>query len=298
MASRRDFIKQSAVLGMGAVISPDFFTESRLQMGLQLFTVNKEMKTDLVNTVKKVAAMGYTEVETYAFNTTPVNSYWNVEVKALQQIFDNNGIRSISGHYDLSTYIMPGKTDDDLKRYVDHCIQGALVLKQEYIVWPWLNPELRNLDTYKQLANKLNRIGEQIKQADLQLAYHNHGFEFDLHDGQKGYDIILNETDQDLVKIELDIYWFSHSSKIPVHEYFKKFPGRFPLIHFKDMDRKNRDLHTVLGAGSIDFKPYIADYNLAGVKHVMVEQGNNYVPDVFDCISRSAKYMKENLLFP
>jgi sugar phosphate isomerase/epimerase len=298
MVLRRDFIKQSAVFGMGAMIIPDFFTESRLQLGLQLFTVNKEMKTDLVNTLKKIAAMGYTEVETYDFHAANVNSYWNVEPKALKKILDGNGLRSISGHYDLSSYIMPGKTDDDLKRYVDHCIQGALVLNQEYIIWPWLNPELRNMETYKRLADQLNRIGEQIKQANLQLAYHNHGFEFDQHNGEIGYDTILNDTDKDLVKLELDIYWFSHSSKIPAHDYFKKFPGRFPLFHFKDMDRKDRELHSVLGAGSIDFKPYVADYKLAGVKHVMVEQGNNYVPDVFDCISRSSKYMRENLLFP
>lgn len=126
MASRRDFIKQSAVFGMGVIVSPDYFTESKLQLGLQLFTVNKEMKSDLVGTLKKVAAMGYKEVETYDFRAADANSYWNVEAKALKKVLDANGLRSISGHYDLSSYIMPGKTDDDLKRYVDHCIQGAL----------------------------------------------------------------------------------------------------------------------------------------------------------------------------
>ena len=298
MVSRRDFIKQGTVLGMGAIISPDFFSSSKFQLGLQLFTLNKEMKADVATTLKKVASLGYKEVETYGFNTDQSPVYWNVAPKELQQIFDDHGLRSISGHYDLSNYMLPGKTDDDMKRYVDQCIQGALILKQEYIVWPWLNPELRNMESYKRLAGTLNRIAEQIKGAGLQFAYHNHGFEFDLHNDQLPYDIILNETDPDLVKLELDIYWFSHSSKIPAHEYFSKFPGRFPLLHFKDMDKKDRELHTVLGTGSIDFKPYVADYTLAGVKHVMVEQGNNYLPNVFDCISRSAKYMQENLLFP
>jgi len=62
------------------------------------------------------------------------------------------------------------------------------------------------------------------------------------------------------------------------------------------MDKKDRELHTVLGVGSIDFKPYTADYKLAGVKHIMVEQGNNYMPTVFDCIERSAWYIKQNLI--
>jgi sugar phosphate isomerase/epimerase len=296
MTSRREFIKQSTVLGMGAIISPEIFKKSKYKLGLQLYTLNKEMNTDLVETLKKVAAIGYKEVETFGFNYGDIKNYWNLEPKALKQILDDNGLHSISGHYALNNFMLPGKTDDDLKRYVEQSIEGALVLKQEYIVWPWLNPELRTIEKFKLLSEKLNIIGEQIKKANLQLAYHNHGFEFDEQNGQIGYDIILNETESDLVKIEMDIYWFSHSAKLPAHHYFEKYPNRFPLLHFKDMDKKDRELHTVLGEGSIDFKPYVADYKLAGVKHIMVEQGNNYVPNVFDCVERGAKYMKKNFV--
>ena len=193
--------------------------------------------------------------------------------------------------------MLPGKTNDDLKRYVDESIIGALTLKQEYITWPWLNPELRTIEKFKLLAEKLNSIGEQIKKANLQLAYHNHGFEFEEQNGAIGYDIILGETDSDLVKMEMDIYWFAHSSKLPAHHYFEQYPTRFPLLHFKDMDKNDREPHTVLGEGSIDFKPYVANYKLAGVKHIMVEQGNNYVPNAFDCIGRSAKYMRQKLMY-
>ena len=297
MTSRRKFIKQSTVLGMGAVINPELFKKSKYKPGLQLYTLNKEMNTDLVGTLKKVANMGYKEVETFGFNYGGIKYYWNLEPKALKQILDDNGLHSISGHYALNNFMLPGKTDDDLKRYVDESINGALVLKQQYIVWPWLNPELRTIEKFKVLVEKLNMIGEQIKKANLQLGYHNHGFEFDEQHGQIGYNIILNETDSNLVKMEMDIYWFSHSSKLPAHHYFEKYPNRFPLLHFKDMDKKDRELHTVLGQGSIDFKPYVADYKLAGVKHIMVEQGNNYVPNAFDCIERSARYMKRNLIF-
>ena len=62
------------------------------------------------------------------------------------------------------------------------------------------------------------------------------------------------------------------------------------------MDKKDRELHTILDVGSIDFKLYTADFKLAGVKHIMVEQGNNYMPTVFGCIERSARYMKQNLI--
>lgn len=296
MTTRRKFIKQSTVIGMGAFMNTDVFKKNKYKPGLQLYTLNNEMNTDLAGTLKKVAILGYKEVETFGFNYGTTKYYWNLEPKALKQILDDNGLHSISGHYPLNNFMLPGKSDDDLKRYVDNSINGALILKQQYIVWPWLNPELRTIEKFKMLTQKLNTIGEQIKKANLQLAYHNHGFEFEEQDGKTGFDIILNETDSGLVKIEMDIYWFSHSSPLPAHYYFKKYPGRFPLLHFKDMDKTDRELHTVLGEGSIDFKPYVTDYKLAGVKHIMVEQGNNYVPDAFDCIKRSIGYMNKNLV--
>jgi sugar phosphate isomerase/epimerase len=295
MISRREFIKKSTVIGMGTIMTPELFAKKKYKLGLQLYTLNKEMNTDLERTLKRVASLGYKEVETFGFDGDGIKGYWNLEPKNLKQILDDNGLQSISGHYALSNFILPGKTDDDLKRYVDESIKGALTLEQDYIVWPWLNPESRTIEKFKLLAEKLNMIGEQIKKANLQLAYHNHGFEFDEQDGEIGYDIVLNNTDSNLVKMEMDLYWFSHSSKLPAHHYFEKHPKRFPLLHFKDMDKTDKELHTVLGTGSIDFTPYVADYKLAGVKHIMVEQGNNYVPDVFDCIERSAKFMKQKL---
>ncbi len=296
MTSRREFIKQSTVVGMGAFVHPDLFVKSTYKLGLQLYTLNKEMNTNLAETLKKVAAFGYKEVETFGFNWGGIKGYWNYSPKILKQILDDYGLQSISGHYALNNFILPGKTDDDLKRYVDESIIGALTLKQDYIVWPWLNPESRTIEKFKSLTEKLNMIGEQIKKANLQLAYHNHGFEFENHNGEIGYDIILNNTDSELVKMEMDVYWFSHTSKLPAHHYFEKYPKRFPLLHFKDMDKTDRELHTVLGEGSIDFAPFVTDYQLADVKHIMVEQGNNYTPNVFDCIERSAKFMKQKLV--
>jgi hypothetical protein len=170
MTTRRKFIKQSTLLGIGAFMHTDLLKKSKYKLGLQLYTLNNEMNTDLVGTLKKVAALGYKEVETFGFNYGATKYYWNLEPKALKQILDDNGLQSISGHYALNNFMLPGKTTDDLKRYVDDSINGALTLKQEYIVWPWLNPELRTIEKFKILTEKLNMIGEQIKKANLQLA--------------------------------------------------------------------------------------------------------------------------------
>jgi sugar phosphate isomerase/epimerase len=159
-----------------------------------------------------------------------------------------------------------------LKKYVDQCIEGAYVLKQQYIVWPWLDPESRTLDKFKLVAEKLNRIGEQTKKANLQLAYHNHDFEFIEQNGQIGYNIIINETDPSLVKLQMDLYWVMHSSKLKPHDWFVKQPGRFVSWHLKDMDKISRD-YEVMGEGSIDFKTIMPDAKLAGVKHLVCRAG-------------------------
>ncbi|MEN9570004.1 MAG: hypothetical protein RL172_1235 [Bacteroidota bacterium] len=296
MSTRRQFIKQSSITSLAALAAPSLLLKPSYPLGLQLYTLHKEMQTDLEGTLKKIASFGYKEVETYGFNYGPIKNYWNMEATTLKKILDANGLKSVSGHYHLDKFLLPGKTPDDLKRYVDECIAGALELGQAYIVWPYLDESLRSINQFKLVASTLNIIGEQIKKANLQLAYHNHHFEFIDYNGQTGYDIILNETDSNLVKIELDIYWFTHSSKLPAHYYFSKYPKRFPLLHLKDMDKNNRELHTVMGDGVIDFSPYLADAELAGVKHLLVEQGNNYVPNALDCVQRSASFVKNNLL--
>lgn len=291
MPTRREFIKQSGVLSSAFLISPAILFKDKYKLGLQLYTVNQEMSKNVKDTLKKVASFGYQEVETYGFN----KMYSGFEPKVYKQILDDNNLTSSCGHYDLDKYII-NKTDDDLKRYVDDCIVGAHILKQNYIVWPWLDPQLRSIEKFKLVASKLNLIGEQIKKAGLQLAYHNHDFEFIDHNGEIGYNIILNETDVDLVKMEMDLYWTSHSSPLTPNEWFAKQPGRFPIWHIKDMDKADRELHTVVGEGTINFKSIFTGAETAGLKHVFVEQGNNYVPNAFDCIARSSAYTKKFLL--
>jgi sugar phosphate isomerase/epimerase len=144
------------------------------------------------------------------------------------------------------------------------------------------------------VAATLNRIGEQIKKAGLQLAYHNHDFEFTEQNGQTGYDIILNETDPSLVKLQMDLYWITFATKIKPHEWFTRQPGRFVMWHLKDMDKVTRD-YEVMGEGSIDFTTIMPDAELAGVKHMFVEQGSNFKPDALSCVARSAAYVRDVL---
>ncbi|HEX6890906.1 MAG TPA: TIM barrel protein, partial [Chryseolinea sp.] len=202
MTTRRTFLKHVSILATAGLISPSFLLKKKYKLGLQLFSIRGAMAQDIKSTLKQVAAFGYEEVEIYGFSG---KKYYKLEPSAFKNILDDNNLTTSSGHYDLNKFMLPGSTEDQIFSYIDECIEGAHALKQKYIVWPWLDPDSRTIDKFKEVADKLNRIGERLKGANLKLAYHNHDFEFIDHDGQIGYDIILKETDPSLVKLQADL---------------------------------------------------------------------------------------------
>lgn len=221
------------MLASATFVQPSFLFKEKYKLGLQLYTIRDAIAKDVRSAFKQISRFGYEDVETYGFN----KGYWGLEPKAAKRLLDENNLSTSAGHYDLNKYLLGSATADDMKQYVDECIAGAYTLKQQYIVWPWLDPELRTIEKFKLVAATLNRIGEQIKNAGLQLAYHNHDFEFTEHNGQTGYDIILSETDPSLVKLEMDLYWVTYASKLKPYDWFVKQPGRYVSWHIKDMDK-------------------------------------------------------------
>jgi sugar phosphate isomerase/epimerase len=284
-------MKQTGALASSAVVFQGA-TRTRYKMGLQLYTMRAALAQDLDGTLKRIAALGYVELETYGFDPRAIG-YYGLPAKAFAQRLRDNNMTTPSGHYDLNRYM--STSVDDLKRYVDSCIQGAQALGQTYITWPLLDQDSRTIDKFKVAAERLNIVGTQAKQAGLQAAYHNHDFEFVDQNGQIGYDVILKETDPALVKLQMDLYWIARGSKISPHEWFKRQPGRFVMWHVKDMHKVSRD-YTELGNGSIDFTRIWPDASLAGLKHFFVEQGGNFTHDPFRSITDSADYVKRVLM--
>lgn len=290
--NRRNFLKTGAVLTTSAMALPSFAAkDKKYKMGLQLFTIRGPMKEDPKGTLKKVAALGYQDTETYGFDPDKM-SYYGFPAADFKKILEDNKLTTTSGHYDFAKLF--NSPDDDVKRYVDKCIEGAHLTGAPYITWPWLDENSRDIESFKKLTGKLNRIGEQVKKGGLTFAYHNHNFEFIDHNGQNGYEIVMAETDANLVKLQIDLYWAMHSSKFTPHELFLKQPGRFEMWHIKDMDKKTRD-YTELGNGSIDYRPILPDAKLAGMKYYYLEQGGNFAKDPMTSITDSAKFWKNDL---
>ena len=290
---RRRLLQGSAAflaLGTFAMPKAGAAMKPRYRMGLQLYTVREPMAKDAVGTLKQAAALGYRNFETYGFEPASVK-YYGMPARDFRKVLDDLGLATTTGHYDLHQFL--AKPPAAMAAYVDRCIEGALALDQKYITWAWLDPQSRDLDSFKLVAERLNLIGGQAAKAGLRVAYHNHDFEFLPHDGKIGYDIIMRETDPALVKLQLDLFWVAHSSSRTPHELFLLQPGRFVMWHIKDMDKAKR--YTELGNGVIDFTRVMPDAQLAGLEEYFVEQGDNFAKSPLESIEVSAEYVRKYL---
>lgn len=292
--SRKDFIIQSASMASATLLAMHGVTNSSLakyKMGLQLFTVRGPMANDVTGTIKQIASIGYEDSETYGYDPEQ-GKYYGLKATTFKQLLADYNMITTSGHYDFTKYF--DKSDDMMMRYVDKCIEGAHALGQRYITWPWLDPAFRSLENFRLLAAKMNVIGERVNKAGLGFAYHNHDFEFTDYGGENGYNIIMKETDPTLVKLQMDLYWVIHSSKLSPAELFSKQPGRFVMWHIKDMDKINRD-YSELGNGSIDFTVILPEASRAGLQYYYIEQGGNFAKNPLQSVTDSAAYFKKHL---
>ncbi len=291
--NRRDFILQSAALMSASMIASSSFATSskaKYKMGLQLFSIRAPLRTDVPGTIKKISEVGYEDCETYGYDPLQ-GTYYGLKAASFKQLLADHKMITTSGHYDFTQYF--DKSDDELLKYTDQCIEGAKALNQRYITWPWLDPKFRTIENYKILTGKLNKIGERVNKAGLGFAYHNHDFEFTDHNGENGYDIITRDTDPRLVKLQVDLYWVMYSKKDPA-ALFSKQPGRFVMWHVKDMHKESRD-YTELGNGSIDYTKILPEASRAGMEYYYIEQGGNFAKDPLTSAIESAAFFKKNL---
>ena len=186
MISRRTFMHQSGVLAAAALVTPSPQSR-RYKMGLQLFTLRAAMAAGRprhADAHRRHRLRGGRDLRLRRRRPRLLRD----GRQGLQALLADNNLTTSSGHYDLNKFV--ATPIDDLTRYVDRCIEGAHALGQAYITWPWLDEQSRTIETFKVVAERLNVIGAQIRKAGLQLAYHNHDFEFVEQQGQIGYDII------------------------------------------------------------------------------------------------------------
>jgi sugar phosphate isomerase/epimerase len=266
------------------------------RIGVQLYTVRDAMVQDFDGSLAKVAAIGYKEVELAGFAMDQGKvTYFNRSPKEIRAGAEHYGLTVPSAHVNYTSL-----SPENFPRI----IEASHVIGQGYIVNPWIDENVRHqADGWHRAAEAFNRAGEQCKKAGLQFAYHNHWFEFIPVEGKLPYDILLKETDPNLVKMELDICWIVVGGGDPI-TYFKRYPGRFPLVHLKDVKEKPpvtaagaEDFGdtlkgmTAVGSGIIDWKKILSYSQEAGIKHYFVEHDKPAKP--FESIKTSYEYLEK-----
>jgi sugar phosphate isomerase/epimerase len=263
-------------------------------LGLQLFTLFNVIDADVKGNLKKVADIGFKEIES-AFSKLP--GYYGMKPKEFASLCTELGLSWKSHHVLGAPFKLPPGTKlpagmtlpahmpnlrDDMQQLVDQLAEGST----PYMVCA--NIPTGTLDEIKQAGEILNKTGEACKKVNIQLCYHNHDMEFKNVEGKIPYHLLLSETQADLVKMELDLAWATKAGVDPV-ELFKAHPGRFPLLHVKDISKDFTTLEPV-GEGVVDFKRIFANAQTAGVKHYFVE--HDMPKDAFASIATSYKNLR------
>jgi len=284
MLTRRGFLGVLGGIAAGAAIgSHDAWSAGPLAwpgpIGLELYTVRDQFAKDPLSTLKKVAAVGYQLVEISPGNKP---ASLNKDLRAA-------GLKAPSG------YFQEPKTIEEWKNSVDQAHGYGL----QYIVIGQ-NPRLDAAEWHRR-AEFFNRCGEVSLKAGIQFCYHAHFHEFARVDGTTGYDIMLKNCSPKLLKMEMDIFWVVYAGADPLH-YWRMYPGRFPLLHIKDM-RKGVTIHhqemptpgtnpfAPVGQGTIDWRRIFAHVHEAGAKHIFVEQDECTLPE-FEAIKISYDYLR------
>lgn len=264
---RRSFLTQAAIgglagygLGACAANGSGSSTGSPIdRLGVQLYTLRDRFQTEVPGTLAAIAAIGYREVETAGlYDLTPA---------AFRAELDRNGLVSPAGHYGIA----------DLRQNFDATLATAQTLGQKWVIVPSLSGDDRTPDGFRRVADELNRFGQIALQRGLRIGYHNHDFEFAAFNdpgsgaSTNGFETLLSMTDEGLVDVELDIFWAVRGGEDPI-ALFRRYPGRFPLCHVKDMaDIGGERRMTEVGSGEIDFAGIFDLSELAGLRHFFVE---------------------------
>lgn len=275
MISRRTFMAQAAGTALALPLAAGEMRAAHKldKISVQLYTVRNEMAKDFEGSLRRIAELGYQQVEFAGYyDRTPA------QVRAL---LGRLGLEAPSAHVPLQSL----RTDPA------RVIEAAKVIGHRYLICPYLDAsERKTLAQYREHAALFNRVGEMCRQAGIQFGYHNHDFEFVELEGARPMDLLLAETKSDLVKIELDLYWTVKAKQDPV-AFLKKNPGRVVAFHVKDQDATPKGFFTEVGRGIIDFKKIFAVGRQQGVDLYIVEQDQT-PGSPFESLKISIDYLK------
>ncbi len=296
--SRRTFLKHSALaIAAAGMLPTESFASFKKKhtVGIQLYSVRDEMSKDPSGTLKKLAELGYKNVE----HANYVNRrFYGYTAKEFKSLLDGMGLKMPSGH----TRMEAQHWDEGKKDFSDswkQTVEDAAIVGQKYVINPSLEPAVRNsYEGALKYMDIFNKSGELCQRSGMKFGYHNHDFEFStVLNNKKLYDIILTNTDPALVVQQLDIGNLYNGGAIAI-AVVMQYPGRFELMHVKDEIKATSGTEkfesTILGEGIVNTRQ-VADQGLdsGGTRHFIIEQESYQGKTPLDCCKADLDAMKK-----
>jgi len=256
-------------------------TKTEKKIALQLYSLRDAIKEDFKGTITAVAEMGFKDIEAAGYDGNGM--FYGLTPEEFKAELEAVGLNPLSSHTAHQLAKDVSQTNwEDVWNWWDTCIEAHKAVGMKYLVFPWMEtPE--SLADVKVYCDYLNQIGEKCKQAGIAFGYHNHAFEFQEIDGETMFDFMLKNTDPEKVFFQLDVYWTVMGQKSPV-EYFKNYPGRFPLLHLKDKKELGQ-------SGMVGFDAIYRNVETAGAIYSIIEV-EKYNYDPFESVKMSLDYLE------
>ncbi|TAI47745.1 sugar phosphate isomerase/epimerase family protein [Flagellimonas allohymeniacidonis] len=320
---RREALKNT-MFGVSALALASSFTkfndlmisqnlEEKIALGVQLFTVPKMVDKDFKGTLQLISELGYKEVELfgpYPFSAQEAKDAWNqfkpmlglendafygYSIEETAQLLKDSGLSVPSMHTDFIT----------LRKELDKMLDEVAKLEIKYLVLPAIQEEKNTLDHYKRFVEEFNGFGEKMSPYGIQFVYHNHGYEHVERDGKIPMHYLLQNTNSDYVKFELDIFWMQAAGADPI-QFLKDYPTHYKMLHLKDASQEFRfsgdggspeqwmagfPLMSDPGDGVYDIAGIIKQAKASGVEHYYLER--DIAPNPEETLKNSFKNLSE-----
>jgi sugar phosphate isomerase/epimerase len=275
-----------ALLAMAFIpsCSPKEAAPVKKDMCVQMYSARSILNHDnYADILKEIAAMGYTAVEAASYDGDNGLIYGDTP-EVFKQKVEAAGMKVLSAHVSrgLSREELDSGDLSAALAWWDKCIEVHKKAGMEYIVTPWmgLQENLKDLQVY---CDYLNEVGRRCKAAGIKYGYHNHAYEFEKVEDQVMYDYMLQHTDPELVFFQMDVYWAVIGKASPV-DYFKRYPGRFKMLHIKDEWEVGQ-------SGMVGFDAIFKNAELAGLENFVVEIERYSYDDIRKSFVESADYL-------
>ncbi|HVV54172.1 MAG TPA: sugar phosphate isomerase/epimerase [Mucilaginibacter sp.] len=286
MTNRRTFIRNTGLMALSFPLAKKgLFTMPGHKIkafGIQLYMVRDEMARDAAGTLKQLGQMGYTQLESFGGDK---GMFWGMGNKDFQKLAGDNGLKLVSSHY------------NDEPEGFEKQVEKAAEIGMKYLICPWKGPQ-KTIDKFKEFAEEFNRNGELCQKYGMRFGYHAHDYPYKKVDGQLPIDVLLNNTDKDLVDFEIDFYYTVTEGRDP-EAYIKNYSHRFKLCHMRDVLKhrlppgSKEESACDLGQGIINYPHLLLVGIENGMKYFFVEQSRFFHETPLQSAKVNIDYLKK-----